>query len=179
MKFSKQRSLRKRRPQREKLERGDKTLKKIYVDTNVFVDVEVPERQHHLESKEFMEKVLGRRDIRVCTSVYTSLEFVSAIRRQKSPRAIWRYLYNIHKKYKEGQVLWLSPTKKTIGFNPLVEELIETTIKHATPSGDTIHVLTMFQYRIKTLITWDKKDFENVKGREVLTPEEFLRTLTT
>jgi len=154
-------------------------LKKIYVDSNIFVDVEVPERQHHLKSKEFMERVLGRRDIKVCTSIYTSLEVASALRRQKGQRTIYRYLYNIHIKYKEGQVMWLPPTKKNIDFNHLVEKLVETAIKHATPSGDSIHVLTMVEHRIKTLITWDKRDFRNVKGKEVFTPEEFLQTLTT
>ena len=154
-------------------------MKKIYIDSNVFVDVEIPERPHHRESREFFERVLGRDDIRVCTSVYTSLEIASAIRRQKGSRTVYRYLYNIHTKYKEGQVIWLLPAKKNIGFKRLIEELIETAIKHATPSGDTIHVLTMFEHRIKTLITWDKRDFQNVKGREVFTPQEFLRTLST
>lgn len=154
-------------------------MKKIYVDSNVFVDVEIPERPHHYESTEFLERVLGQRDVRVCTSVYTSLEIASAIRRQKGSRTVYHYLYDIHRKYKEGQVIWLFPTKKSIDFNRVVEKLVETTIKHATPSGDTIHVLTMFENRITTLITWDKQDFQNVKGRHVFTPEEFLRTLTT
>ena len=154
-------------------------MKKIYIDSNVFVDVEIPERPHHRESREFFERVLGRNDIRVCTSVYTSLEIASAIRRQKGSRSVYRYLYNIHTKYKEGQIEWLPPTKKKMDFPRLVQEFVETTIEHATPSGDTIHVLTMFENRITTLITWDKRDFQHVKGRHVFTPEEFLRTLTT
>jgi len=165
--------------QRRRLERGDKPLKKIYVDSNVFVDVEILERQHHRESKGFFERILGRDDIRIYTSVYTSLEIASAIRRQKGSRAMYHYLYDIHRKYKEGQVVWLPPTKKKTEFNHLIEKLVETTIKHATPGGDTIHVLTMFEHRIKTLITWDKRDFQNVKRRSILTPEEFLRTITT
>lgn len=171
MKFSKQ---------RRDGERGDRVLKRIYVDSNVFVDVEIPEREHHQKSKEFMDKVLCLHDIRVCTSIYTSLEIASALRRQKGLRAIYHYLYDMHRKYKEGQVMWLSPMKKSVDFSHLVEKLIETSINHSTPSGDTIHVLTMLEHRTKILITWDKKDFENVRGRkEIFTPEEFLGTLET
>ena len=74
--------------------------------------------------------------------------------------------------------MWLSPLKKNVDFSHLVEKLIETAIKHSTPSGDTIHVLTMLEHRIKILITWDKRDFENVRGKkEIFTPEEFLKLI--
>jgi predicted nucleic acid-binding protein len=153
-------------------------LKKIYVDSNIFVDAEVPERKHHQKSKEFLEQVLHRNDIRVFTSIFTLLEIASAIRRQIGRRDVYRYLYNIQRKYKEGQVIWLPPTRKHIPFEDLIRDLIETAIVNATPSGDTIHIHTMISHKIKTIITWDKHHFQEVRGKkEVLTPEEFLSKL--
>ena len=155
-------------------------MKRIYVDANVFVDAVIPERLNHKQSKDFFESIFSRKDIKVCTSVWTQLEIASAIRRQMGGRKVWRYLYNFQKKYfLEGRVVWLYPTKKGVyDFEKLVDVLIDASITHGTPSGDTIHIHTMITNRIKTLITRDKAHFKELKGRkEVLTPEEFLKGL--
>jgi len=155
-------------------------MKKIYVDANVFVDAVIPERPYHEQSKDFFESIFAREDIKVCTSVWTQLEIVSAIRRHFGRRKVWRWLYDFHREYfLEGRVKWLYPTKKGIyNFEKLVNIFIDASIIHGTPSGDTIHIHTMITNRIKTLITRDKDHFKESKGRrEVLTPEEFLKKL--
>jgi predicted nucleic acid-binding protein len=152
-------------------------VRKIYVDSNIFVDAEIPERKFHKESKKFLESVLSRHDMRVYTSVYTLLEIASAITRQIGKRNIsWKYLYNVEMKYKEGQVSWIYPTRKdeVFDFERLVRALIETSIQYYTPSGDTIHAHTLIANRIRTLITRNKDHFQHLKGRDILTPEEFL-----
>jgi predicted nucleic acid-binding protein len=152
-------------------------MKKIYVDSNIFVDAEISERSFHKESKRFLESVLLRHDIRVCTSVYTLLEIASAVTRQIGRKNLsYKYLYNVEMKYKEGQVSWLYPSKKdeVFDFERLVRALIETSIQYYTPSGDTIHAHTLIANRIRTLITRNKEHFQHLKGREILTPEEFL-----
>lgn len=152
-------------------------MKKIYVDANVFVDAEMPKREFHKKSEEFLKLVLARHDIRVCTSVYTLLEIASAITRQIGKRSIsWKYLYNVEAKYKEGRVSWLYPTKKdeVFDFERLVRALVDTATQYYTPSGDTIHAHTLIANRIRTLITRNKDHFHRLKGRAILTPEEFL-----
>jgi predicted nucleic acid-binding protein len=154
-------------------------MKKIYVDSNIFVDAEIPERTFHQQSKKFLESVLPRKDIRICTSVYTLLEIASAVTRQIGKRNIsYRYLYNVEMKYKEGQVSWLYPSRKdeVFDFERLVRALIETSIQYYTPSGDTIHAYTLIANRIKTLVTRNKEHFRHLKGRSILTPEEFLES---
>ena len=155
-------------------------MKKIYVDSNIFVDAEIQERDFHKESKKFFELVLPRKDIRVCTSVYTLLEIASAVTRQIGKnRNSYKYLYDVQVKYKEGQVLWLYPSRKNevFDFEKLVRALIETSIRYYTPSGDTIHAHTLIANRIRTLITRNKEHFRHLKGRDILTPEEFLQSL--
>jgi predicted nucleic acid-binding protein len=124
----------------------------------------------------FLEHCLKHPNIRVCTSVFTLLEIASAIRRQVGKRDVYQYLYNIHVKYKEGQVEWLFPSKvkTTYDLKKLIDELVKTAIENRTPAGDTIHVYTMINNRIKTLITWDKDHFKGLKRRNILTPEEFM-----
>ena len=152
-------------------------MRKIYVDSNVFVDAEIPERPFHKESKKFLESVLARHDIRVCTSVYTLLEIASAITRQVGKRNIaYKSLYNVETKYSESHVSRLYPSKKdeVFDFEKLIRALIETSIRYYTPSGDTIHAHTLIANRIRTLITRNKDHFQHLKGRDILTPEEFL-----
>jgi predicted nucleic acid-binding protein len=158
---------------------GDLFLKKIYVDSNIFVDAEIPERKFYKESKEFFNVVLNKHNIRICTSVYTLLEIASAITRQIGKRDTYKHLYNVEANYREGQVSWLYPStkKKLFDFEKLVRSLIETSIRCQTPSGDTIHAQTLIANRIKTLITRNKDHFKNLKRKEVLLPEEFLQTL--
>lgn len=156
-------------------------MRKVYVDSNIFVDAELTQRDHHLESKHFLELMLLNPNIKVCTSVYTLLEIASAITRQVGKRNIaWKYLYNIEVKYKEGQVSWLYPARelRVSDFESLVRALIETSIKYYTPSGDTIHAHTLIFNRIRTMITRNKDHFQHLKDREILTPEEFLADLT-
>lgn len=152
-------------------------MRKIYVDSNIFVDAEIPARPCHKGSKRFLESVLARNDLRVCTSVYTLLEIASAFTRQLGKRNIsYKFLYNVEMKYKEGQVSWMYPTRKdqVFDFEKLVRALIETTIQYYTPSGDTIHAHTLIANRIRMLITRNKDHFQHLKGRDILTPEEFL-----
>jgi len=152
-------------------------MKKIYVDSNIFVDVEIPQRDFHKKSSDFLESVLSNQNTRVCTSVYTLLEIASAITRQVGKRNIaWKHLYNVEVKYKEGQVSWLYPSReiRVFDFEKLVRALIETSIQYYTPAGDTIHAHTLIANRIRTLITRNKDHFKHLKGREILTPEEFM-----
>jgi len=155
-------------------------MRKIYVDSNIFVDAEIPDRPFHKESKRFLETVLARRDIRVCTSVYTLLEIASAITRQIGKRYIaYKSLYNVEMKYSESHVSRLYPSRKdeVFDFEKLVRALIETSIQYYTPAGDTIHAHTLIANRIRTLVTRNKDHFLHLKGREILTPEEFLGSL--
>jgi predicted nucleic acid-binding protein len=152
-------------------------MRKIYVDSNIFVDAEISNRPFHKESKKFLESVLHRHDIRVCTSVYTLLEIASAITRQIGKRNIaYKYLYNVELKYDKNQVSRLYPSRKdeVFDFEKLVRALIETSIRYYTPSGDTIHAHTLIANRIRTLITRNKDHFKHLKGRDILTPEEFM-----
>lgn len=155
-------------------------MRKIYVDSNVFVDAEISERPFHEESKKFLESVLSRHDIRVCTSVYTLLEIASAITRQIGKRYIaYKYLYNVELKYDKSHVSRLYPSRKdeVFDFEKLVQALIETSIQYYTPAGDTIHAHTLIANRIRTLITRNKDHFKHLKGRDILTPEEFIQTM--
>jgi predicted nucleic acid-binding protein len=152
-------------------------MKKIYVDSNIFVDAEIPERTYHNQSKKFLESVLARDDIKVCTSVYTLLEIASAITRQLGKRNIaYKSLYNVETKYSERHVSRLYPSRKdeVLDFEKLVRALIETSIRYYTPAGDTIHAHTLIANRIRILITRNKDHFKHLKGRDILTPEEFM-----
>lgn len=111
------------------------------------------------------------------------LEIASAVTRQIGSNGNpYQYLYNVETKYREGQVLWLFPSKKgedthAFDFEKFVRALIDITVKCHTPSGDTIHAQAVIKHRIKTVITRNGNHFGGLEGRIIQTPEEFLTNL--
>lgn len=82
------------------------------------------------------------------------------------------FMLNIKKGRSNG--FFLRKSKRPTILKKLIDELVKTAIENRTPAGDTIHVYTMINNRIKTLITWDKDHFKGLKRRNILTPEEFM-----
>src|SRR3989344_6017218 len=73
----------------------------------------------------------------------------------------------------------LPPMERGTSFTTLIDNLIETTIKSKTPTGDTIHAHTFALNELDYFITWNTRDFHgmkrNLKGIKILTPTDVLK----
>lgn len=71
-------------------------------------------------------------------------------------------------------------TAKTFS-KELVDDLIETTIRFNTKSGDTIQAKAVAENEIDFFVTWNKKDFvkmeEEIDCVSVLNPTEMINKL--
>lgn len=157
----------------------------VYIDSNVIVASEIKEEENHIESKKFMEHVLGNRnpDITFSTSVFSFVELASAmIRRTSNSDRAYSLLYRIRNSWKKSiKPLPPIPAKHRTSFTGLVDTLIETSIKYRTPSADTIHAQTVAGYEVNYVVTWNKKHFsymeQQIPNLTVLTPTEMLNEL--
>ncbi|MBA7604141.1 hypothetical protein ES703_11260 [subsurface metagenome] len=157
----------------------------VYIDSNVIVASEIKEEENHIESKKFMEHVLGNRnpDITFSTSVFSFVELASAmIRRTSNSDRAYSLLYRIRNSWKKSiKPLPPIPAKHRTSFTGLVDTLIETSIKYHTPSADTIHAQTVAGYEVNYVVTWNKKHFsymeQQIPNLTVLTPTEMLNEL--
>lgn len=164
-------------------------MKNIAIDSDVIVASEINTEQNYKKSKEFMEYILSSKikNIFFFTSIFTFLELASAmIRRTKNKDKTYSLLYRITKSWKKIiNPLPLSSSKKQITPNTfsrdLIDNLIETTIKFNTKSGDTIQSQAILENQIDCFVTWNKKDFlkleKQIKDFEVLNPKEMLEKL--
>lgn len=159
----------------------------IYIDSDVIVASEIDTELHHVESKDFMKHVTENKNTHFVffTSVFTSLELASAmIRRTQDPDRAYSLLYRVQKTWKRSiNPLPPMPPKDMTSFTRLVDNLIETTIRFNTPSGDTIHAHTAALWEMHTLVTWNKPHFKrlekDLRGIMVLDPHEMLAELKT
>ena len=141
----------------------------IYIDSNVIIASQLDdEKQHHAESKRFMQKVLGTRepDTYYVTSVFTFLELASAmIRRIRNEDRALALLYKIRNSWKKS-IRPVPPlaSKQLTSFTALIESLIGSTIKFRTPSADTIHAQSVYLYDLDYLVTWNVEDFVYLGG---------------
>ena len=161
------------------------TNRNIYIDSDVIVASEIDTEQHHVESKDFMKQVTENRGRHFVffTSVFTSLELASAmIRRTQDRDKAYSLLYRVQKTWKHSiNPLPPIPPKEMTSFTRLVDDLIETTIRFNTPSGDTIHAHTAALWEMHCLVTWNKVHFKGLekqlRGIRVLDPHEMLAEL--
>ncbi|MGA9365796.1 MAG: hypothetical protein WBW16_15650 [Bacteroidota bacterium] len=157
----------------------------VYIDSDVIVASEIRAEENHIDSKKFMDYVLGQKssEIRFFTSVFTFLELASSmIRRTGSMDKTYSLLYRIKNTWK-ASIYPLPPIRpeKFSSFTRLVDTLIETSIAFETPSGDTIHAQTVAANRIDILTTWNKKHFARLADKigdlKILDPRETMEEL--
>ncbi len=141
---------------------------------------EIKTERNHGDSKKFMNYVLKSKgsDIEFFTSIFTFLELSSAmIRRTKNKDKAYSLLYRVSKSWKEF-INPLPPMQNLRSFKTLIDELVETSIKFKTPSGDTIHAHTFAYHELNYFITWNGKHFgsmeKQIKNIRVLTPTDVL-----
>jgi hypothetical protein len=157
----------------------------IYIDSDVIVASEIDTESHYTESRDFIKHVIENKDRRFVffTSVFTSLELASAmIRRTQNRDKAYSLLYRVQKTWKRSiNPLAPMPPKEMTSFTRLVDDLIETTIRFNTPSGDTIHAHTAALWEMHCLVTWNKLHFKgleaNLIGIRILDPNEMLAEL--
>ena len=159
----------------------DKMSLNVYIDSDVMVASEIKGEQNHVESKKFMDYVLKTKDkdIEFFTSIFTFLELASAmIRRTKNKDKTYSLLYRVKNSWKKF-INPLPPMERGTSFTTLIDNLIETTIKFKTPTGDTIHAHTFALNELDYFITWNTRDFHgmkrNLKGIKILTPTDILK----
>ncbi|MEX2017603.1 MAG: hypothetical protein WD876_03970 [Candidatus Pacearchaeota archaeon] len=161
-------------------------MKNISIDSDVIISSEIETESNHKKSKEFMEHILTKKikEIFFFTSIFTFLELGSAMmRRTKDKDKTYSLLYRISRSWKKIiNPIPLSISKNKINPNifsrDLIDDLIETSIKFNTRTGDTIQIQAILDGQIDCFITWNKKDFRVLERIiphfRVLTPGEFL-----
>jgi len=164
-------------------------MKNIGIDTDVIVASEISSEENHKESKRFMDYLLktNLEDMFFFTSIFTFLELGSAmIRRTKDKNKAYSLLYRVNKSWKNKiNPLSLSPNKKSVSISSFsqnwIDDLIETSIKFKSKSGDTIQIQAILDNQIDCFITWNKKDFikleKEIVGFKVYNPTEVLEEI--
>jgi len=164
-------------------------MKNIAIDTDVIVASEIDKEENYKESKKFMKYILENNlgDVSFFTSIFTFLELGSAmIRRTKDKDKTYSLLYRITKSWKNIiNPLPLSASKRSMSPSSFsknwIDDLIETSIKFNSKSGDTIQIQTALENQIDCFITWNKRDFisleKQIKGFKVFTPTEVLEEI--
>lgn len=114
------------------------------------------------------------------TSGFTLLELVTNVRRKTGSKDKARSLaWQLTQSWKD-KILMLG--FKTESMPIFFDQLVETAIELGITTGDTIHSKLILDSEMDCLVTWNKKDFINlrkiIKNIQIMTPTEFLFMLT-
>lgn len=155
----------------------------VYIDADVIVSsCEHLKKSNQKESIRFMELVLkdkNKEKFSFFTSQYTLLEIASAIgRRTKNKDLAYSELYKIIHPMGEYITILQPSKRKKIDFKKYITQLIEISVKHSTPAGDTIHAQIIEDYEIDILVTWNIDHYkcfeENISRLKLMKPNSFL-----
>jgi len=130
-------------------------MEKLYVDTNIFIYLLISGSPHGAEAKKFFERCKEQKTD-CWTSAYTLAEINSVLK---------SYSFN-----KKEIVLALDDTLKLgVKFIPLKEENIINALFGMSKGfsfGDSVHMATMRENKIKTIVSNDS-DFERAGLKRV------------
>jgi predicted nucleic acid-binding protein len=154
---------------------------KVYIDTNVFISAISREEEQSPASKRFLKTIFESDSLEYSffTSGFTLLEAVTNVRRKTRSKDKARSMaWQLKQSWKDKiQMLGFKTDSVPIFFDQLVETAIEFGIK----TGDTIHSQLILDSKMDFLITWNKKDFINLRKKmthlKIMSPLEFLEML--
>jgi len=156
--------------------------KKVYIDTNVFISAISRKEKQYSISKKFLNAIIKNNlqmQYDFFTSGFTLLELVTNIRRKTGSKDKARSLAWQLKQSWKDKILMLG--FKTESVPIFFDQLVETAIELGITTGDTIHSQLILDSKMDCLVTWNKKDFLNLrkkmKNLQIMTPTEFLLIL--
>jgi len=162
--------------------------RKLYLDTCILVGLYDRNDSKHKKVKKFFKKASKMEHIRFFCSDYTIVEFtkVMLIDKKFSEKFVYKSTTEIlltgklHGKYPvvftELQKKYKKVEKDVFSefFIDVQHDLLDVkyTNKDRPNLADVIHAVIMKKNQIKTIITFDKKDFENIHGITPIEPKE-------
>jgi len=135
-----------------------KKISKIFIDTNVLIDVLTMRQPHYAASLALMDYALKQK-ITLCISADTFTTIAYLLKRHYGAKAFMQYLIQL---------------KSTIKILPVTEKTIELAMgSQFEDFEDSVQNAAALQNNITTLISRDLKGFAK-SSCTVLTPEMFL-----
>ncbi len=147
-------------------------MKKVFVDSNVFIIHLRYKRDENYElNKRFLELIINEK-VRAFTSIYNLLEVTGILSFNLNKNQTRELFINFPHIF-NTQILFPKNLEScNICLN--IENVLDK-IYRKMSFLDALILDIFEESRIKTFITWNAKDFKEKTKKEVLTPKEFLK----